>query len=359
MDVPVAGQAAYRSSGWSGNDLEEEEQVRVSGENLAGALGTAYPSWPRNIGPSWPSSIPTALAEGVVGMCRRTPDVDHPFAYWVMAPWGAEGRDEQEPLQAVHIESARLFRCYIGLPEKDSLDLGWPIKDFFDRVYLLGLRVVIGLDAALYAQPSRVCAPQRPCEAPGLCYLQRFGCYDNIRIAWRRMLRSGLVQDGHYHPALQLVILAWQPDLAVPLHCRDIGQHCSWPEILRGPLSAWDAVLDAEAELGVEGSVNFTMTFNASDEVSSRALPKCFYLRHPEGCADNHELRNVWLAANDLLTDFYEPHNDLGESFANRWSHSISAAMTSESVKLHIQEFYSFISPVRQSVARVLSMHVA
>merc|ERR1711959_768765 len=135
------------------------------------------------------------------------------------------------------------------------------------------------------------------------------------------------------------------PDLAVPLHCQSEGKLCKWPQILRGVLSSWDALLDAEAELGVEGSVNFTVVFNATDKgceqgscasgelVSPRQLPRCYFLRHPQGCADDHDLRNMWLAANNLLNDSYEPHNKLGNIFTNRWVHSISAAMKSESVK--------------------------
>merc|ERR1712224_425937 len=130
---------------------------------------------------------------------------------------------------------------------------------------------------------------------------------------------------------------------------------CSWPQLLRGVLSSWDALLDAEAELGVEGSVNFTVPFNASYHVSSRDLPKCYFLRHSEGCAEYHDLRNMWLAANNFLNDSYEPHNDLGASFTHRWVHSISDVMNSEDVKRHVQEFYSFISPIHESPARVLA----
>jgi hypothetical protein len=173
------------------------------------------------------------------------------------------------------------------------------------------------------------------------------------------MLQSGLVQDGLYHPALHFVILAWEPDLAVPVHCQQENQQCSWPEILRGVISSWDALLDAEAELGVEGSVNFTVIFNATaaQSVSSKGLSKCYFLRHPEGCADYHELRYMWLAANNLLDDSYDPHNDLGESFKNRWVHSISSSMDSETVKQHVQEFYSFISPMHEAPARVLAFY--
>jgi len=173
------------------------------------------------------------------------------------------------------------------------------------------------------------------------------------------MLESGLVQDGDYHPALHFVILAWEPDLVVPLHCQSEGVQCSWPQILRGVISSWDAILDAESELGVEGSVNFTVTFNATESVSAKGLPKCYFLRHPEGCGDYHELRNMWLAANDLLEDGYKPHNNLGESFTNRWVHSISVAMKPESVQQHVQEFYSFINPVHQAPARVLAVYPA
>jgi len=329
-------------------------------DDLASVLGTAQPAyWPRNLGPAWPTSEPKAIAEALLAMCRGPPVVDHPFAYWVAAPWGAQGRDEQAPLHAVDIESARLFRCNVGFPVSEDIDIGWPVKDFLDHVWLLGLRVVVGLDAPLYAQASRVCPPQRPCGPEGICYLQRYGCYDNVRAAWRSMLRSGLVQDGHYHPALQVVILAWEPDLAVPLHCLAEGVECSWPQVLRGVVSSWDAVLDAEAEMGVQGSVNFTVTFNATEKVSARGLPKCFFLRHPEGCADYHELRNVWLAANNLLNNSYEPHNNLGESFTNRWVHYISADMKSEDVMRHVQEFYSFISPVQEAPARVVAVYSA
>lgn len=193
----------------------------------------------------------------------------------------------------------------------------------------------------------------------GICYLQRYGCYDNVRLAWRRMLQSGLVQDGQYHPALHFVILAWEPDLVVPLHCQSEDVECSWPEILRGVVSSWDAMLDIEAEQGVEGSVNLTVMFNATEQVGAKGLPKCYFLRHPEGCADYHELRNMWLSANNFLNDSYEPHNDLGKSFTNRWVHSISAVMKSENVQQYMQEFYSFISPMHQAPARVLAAYPA
>lgn len=325
-------------------------------DDLAHMLGTAPPYWPRNLGPAWPSSAPTAIAERLLGMCRREPVADHPFAYWVMAPWGAEGRDEQAPLQAVGIESGRLYRCHVGWLVNDDLDIGYPVKDFLDQAWLLGLRVVIGLDEALYRQPSRTCSPERPCEAEGICYLQRYGCYDNVRKAWRRMLQSGVVQDGLYHPALHFVVLAWEPDLVVKSYCRAEGLECSWPQLLRGVLSSWDALLDAEAELGVQGSVNFSVTFNATERAPSHLLPKCYFMKYPEGCGDYHGLRNIWLAANNLLNDSYEPHNDLGESFKNRWAHSISAVMDSESAKQYVQEFYSFITPMHQAPARVLAV---
>merc|ERR1712216_374681 len=105
------------------------------------------------------------------------------------------------------------------------------------------------------------------------------------------------------------------------------------------------------------GSVNFTVIFNATSKVSARGLPPCYFLRHPDGCADYHDLRNIWLAANDLLEDSYKPHNNLSESFTHRWVHSISAVMSPVDAQKHLQEFYSFISPIHDAPARIFATH--
>merc|ERR1711869_167845 len=101
--------------------------------------------------------------------------------------------------------------------------------------------------------------------------------------------------------------------------------------------------------MGVYGAVNLTVIFQPAEHVSSRNLPKCFFMRYPQGCEDYHELRAMWLAANDYLDDFYEPHHDLVEQFRKRWMHSLRAEVPAEATKLHVQEYYSFINPVHES----------
>jgi len=143
----------------------------------------------------------------------------------------------------------------------------------------------------------------------------------------------------------------------------DFPYPCDWPLILRGTISAWDAIVDSEYELGVAGTVNFTVVFNATEKVDAKGLAKCYFLRYPEGCSNYHELRNIWLAANNHkeneYKDEYVLHNNLGESFTNRWVHSISSAMSSEDVRQHVQEFYSYINPVHENPARVLAEYPA
>mmetsp|Transcript_168552 Transcript_168552/g.323947 ORF Transcript_168552/g.323947 Transcript_168552/m.323947 type:complete len:357 (-) Transcript_168552:71-1141(-) len=333
-------------------------QASPSSADLATLLGTGGASWPRNTGPSWPTSDPKAIANNLLSMCKGPPVTDHPFAYWVVAPWGATGRDDQAPLQAMEIGGLRLYRCHIGWPERDTLDLGWPIKDFLNHVWLLGLRVAVSLDGPLYAQSSSVCQPERSCGPAGICFLQRYGCYDNVRLAWRSMLTgTGLAEDGAYHPALAMIILMVEPDTVVSQYCAEQGVTCSWPEMLRSVLSSWDAILDAEYERGVQGSVNFTTSFLPARDVSSRKLPKCYYLRHPNGCAESHNLRNMWLAANDYLEDEYEPHNDLGASFNARWVHSLNPRTPPADLPVLMQEYYSFIAPVHGTPANVVEFH--
>ena len=121
-------------------------------------------------------------------------------------------------------------------------------------------------------------------------------------------------------------------------------------EAMRGVLSAWDGLLEAEFELGVNpGSVGIATLFASAVQGAENPSEVCYGLRAPEGCAQTNTLRSFWTAASrvpgwdrpmpavgeirrGLANGTYVPHSNLTAGLLDRWVHTFSADAGAEPV---------------------------
>lgn len=311
-------------------------------------------------GPVDTSSIPppSTAAARLGGLCRPSlsvQDADAP-SYWLASLWdGFSYREDLATLRELGVRALQLQRCMV-----DPLQL----EAFLDRAWTAGLRVVLELSRSLFLKP-----------AAG-CFFQGYDCYNAVRANYRRLLATALTQDGQYHPAVETVLLMRDPDLAAAAYCQ--GQGCSSNSSLLAVLSAWDGLLDAEQELGVQpGEVSLTSPWstitlggvgsNASSAASS-SPPTCSRYRWTDGgCTSGNTLRSLWTGANEApgwarnsagngtlrrglllpsnssASTAYMPHNNLSASLADRWVHAFGANTSTDDVIETLRQYQEFV----------------
>jgi len=299
------------------------------------------------IGQDWPATSDIEYPPGrLSGMCgqQQLPE-DGLATFWLAHVWsGFEHRDDLEDLYELGVRSLMLYRCIV---EESS------IKRFLDRVWNQGLTVVLELPPRLFVRQ------------PGGCFLEggtptfrRFDCYAQVREACRQLLPHVLTDDGtsRYHPAVEMVLLGRHPEAATPGFCPG----CGLPEAMRATLTAWDGLMDAENELGVDPEgVRISMMFATAAKAGGpvHELPSCYRFRAPSGgCAGVHTLRGLWLAANWLDNETHVPHNNLSAALVDRWVHAFGASAPKDDIVRTLREYYEFLvpRPARETEAALL-----
>jgi len=153
--------------------------------------------------------------------------------------WGPDGRQDLSIMRSLGANAVRLYG------NDPSLDHG----PFLQEAKKEGLDVIAGMSDYPYTQMY------------GSCKDTQFDCYRQIKEQYLANLRGGFLQDnGHYHPALKVVVLINEPDLKLS---HDSGVVASPEKFCKAIVSAFDAVLDAEKEVRALGPApNFTATFS-------------------------------------------------------------------------------------------------
>ncbi|CAK0876935.1 unnamed protein product [Prorocentrum cordatum] len=155
------------------------------------------------------------------------------------ALWGPDGRQDLSIMRSLGANAVRLYG------NDPSLDHG----SFLDEAQKEGLEVIAGMSDYAYTQMY------------GSCKDTEFDCYRQIKEQYLANLKGGFLQDnGHYHPALKVVVLINEPDLKLS---HDSGVVASPEKFCKAIVSAFDAVLDAEKEVRALGPApNFSATFS-------------------------------------------------------------------------------------------------
>eukprot|EP00929_Paragymnodinium_shiwhaense_P109732 TRINITY_DN76230_c0_g1_i1.p1 TRINITY_DN76230_c0_g1~~TRINITY_DN76230_c0_g1_i1.p1 ORF type:complete len:570 (+),score=93.08 TRINITY_DN76230_c0_g1_i1:66-1775(+) len=245
--------------------------------------------------PGSATSLPAALAampqwQALAGACmspaagQASSDL---LEMWLLGRWMPEDRPDQVELSvSLQTTFSQLKHCRVDPAAEGSL------RVFLDRAWVLGLRVAIGLPDKLFFDP-----------ATGCIATEQFDCHNVVRAHYHDILESELTEDGHYHPALELILLTGaRTDVAFLQRCEALGMACSEREYLKLVVSAWDGLLKAEREFGVdERHVRISVPFSAAavSQASASIEDSCYQMRAPGGCAGPNMMRKLWAAVQD------------------------------------------------------------
>lgn len=234
--------AAYRLE--SPAEAAKELSHAKPGADLFG-LDVA-PGWPTKTRDMWPQvdllpgdpkppkHILKGVAYGPVPLRThgRVPDDDF-MAEAVDALWGPQGRHDLSVIRSLGANSVRLYG------NDPSLDH----TKFLDEAMRQGLEVIVGISDYPYTQMQ------------GNCISTNFDCYSQVKAQYSDNLKRGFLTAGNiYHPALRTIILMNEPDLKFP------GGPANF---VKAVVSAIDAVLDVEKEVGIAGQApSLTVTFS-------------------------------------------------------------------------------------------------
>jgi hypothetical protein len=182
---------------------------------------------------------------------------------------------------------------------------------FLEEARAQGLHVVAGVSDYPYVQMR------------GNCQQTDFDCYEQIKRQYTGNLRRGfLLENRSYHSALRTVILMNEPDLKM----HDPRNFC------KALVSAFDAVLDAEREVGARGRApNFTVTF------SFGVCPKCSELGLKPGLGQMLELQR---AMKNPESVGYTQRNDLWYNYMTRFVNSVNTANPYSDIRRLFLDYY-------------------
>lgn len=207
--------------------------------------------------------------------------------------WGPGGRDDLRIMAGLGVNFVRLY----------GNDPRYGHTEFLEYAKNLGISAFIGFSDWAYRQN-----PDENCEAAG------GNCYPMVKDAFKTMLK-GLIVPGtnQYHPAIKYIALTNEPDQKYK------GM------AYKMMISAFDAVIDAEKELGVvafEGQdlPKFTATFTFGGYGNS-----CGPYSNVPGLG---QMANLQCAMKDPGRFQYKPNNNIGELYESRFINSFNTQNT-------------------------------
>lgn len=200
--------------------------------------GGSFPPKPKPLppspgpGPPLPSGVMKGIGYAPVPM-KDIGTVPHDDFFNTAAEplWGPSGRYDLRILQSLGANTVRLY----------GNDPRYTHVDFFNEAQRLGIDVIVGFSDWPYSQ------------MPGSCVTTGFDCYQQVKDMYKIML-NGLLVPGtkQYHPAVKYLDLINEPD-------QKFGS--SGDKMI---MSAMEAVIDVEQEVGVEGAKpQMTATFTS------------------------------------------------------------------------------------------------
>merc|ERR1719464_246171 len=153
--------------------------------------------------------------------------------------------------------------------------------------------VVVGLSSFPFIQGAA------PCSKTG------FDCFNNVYEAYKANLLRGFTINNFtaYHPALRTLILMNEPDLSI--HPRSL--------VCRAMISAFDAVLQAEKDVGVTGNpISITVTYSYAA-----------FHGEPPALGQMKTLHKCIMDPTAPPTN-YEPKNDVTQAYKDRFVNSFN-----------------------------------
>jgi len=213
--------------------------------------------------------------------------------------WADWGRGDLQIMKAL---GANTVRTYGNDPNISK-------RLFLDEAMKQGMGVVVGISDYPYIQGAT------PCMRTG------FDCFDNVYVAYKANLLRGFTINNFtaYHPALRSIILMNEPDLAV--HPRRL--------VCRAMISAFDAVLQAEKDVGVTGNpVSITVTFSYA------------VFNGPPALGQMKDFHECILDPSGPPTR-YTPRNDVLRAYKARFVNSFNTANPALSVKNEFLDKYA------------------
>jgi len=210
--------------------------------------------------------------------------------------WGRSGRGDLRIMKQL---GANMVRLYGNTAENDH-------TNFLDEAQAEGLRVAAGMSDWPYYQ-----------KVPGNCLRDtNLNCFTQIKPLYALNLRNGFLRpDGTYHPALKYMNILNEPDLKVPPGA-DNGGPDGPVQMGRALISAFDALLDAEAEAGVTGPlINFTATF------SYAICSSCSTFNNKPALGQMAQLHD---AMHNPEKYGYTPKHDITAAYKARFTHSFN-----------------------------------
>lgn len=293
---------------------EELESQRAAGHALSRT--DIWPSWPPHrrddasgggagaaVAALHEKPVLKGISYGPVPLREhgRLPDDDF-MSESAQALWGAAGRRDLAVIRAL---GANVVRLYGNDPALDH-------TLFLDEAMKNGLEVIAGISDYPYTQ------------MPGNCISTNFDCYGQVFEQYSQNLKRGFLTVGNaYHPALRTVILMNEADLKF---------QGGPPSFCKALVSAFDAALDAEKELGVAGAAPaFTATF------SFGVCAGCSRFGQKPAIGQMLELRN---AMKDPMSVGYSPRNDLWAAYQARFVNSFNTANPATDIRWMFLNIY-------------------
>ncbi|CAE8685803.1 unnamed protein product [Polarella glacialis] len=250
-------------------------------------------------------------------------------AMW--APWG------RNDLQVIKDMGANTIRLYGNDPNVSK-------RDFLDEAMKDGFSVISGMSDYGFIQ------------GPTPCEKDNWYCFDQVYESYMVNLKHGLTINNFtsYHPALKALIISNEPDLKVKprsLTCRAM-------------VSSWDAILQAEKDLGVTGNpIAFTVTFTfASWGAGAPGLSQMqdFYhcLKNPGAAPTLYTPKNdVLKAYNERFVNSFNTNNpaaDVKRLLIDKYARSFwNSALK---IPLFIGEYHSTYKAVRQDLKDMMAV---
>ncbi|CAE8596328.1 unnamed protein product [Polarella glacialis] len=217
-------------------------------------------------------------------------------------------------------------------------------RDFLDEAMKDGFSVISGMSDYGFIQ------------GPTPCEKDNWYCFDQVYESYMVNLKHGLTINNFtsYHPALKALIISNEPDLKVKprsLTCRAM-------------VSSWDAILQAEKDLGVTGNpIAFTVTFTfASWGAGAPGLSQMqdFYhcLKNPGAAPTLYTPKNdVLKAYNERFVNSFNTNNpaaDVKRLLIDKYARSFwNSALK---IPLFIGEYHSTYKAVRQDLKDMMAV---
>jgi len=180
---------------------------------------------------------------------------------------------------------------------------------FFDEAYKRGLFINTGMSDWPFKQ------------SPDRCLLNNYYCFNQTYRSYKRNLLNGFTINNFtaYHPALKVFTIMNEPELKI--YPRNL--------ICRAMVTTFDAILQAEKDVGVTGNpVSFTVTYSFAKLSGPPALGQMMDLKR---CMENPH------AAPTL----YSPINDVTTAYRTRFVNSFNTASPHTAIKKEFFDVYN------------------